>query len=752
MQRSRELLILFAASLFSIAILPGAGPAFAELKVGAAVVDVSPQQFPVLINGGMSSRSADQITAPVKARAIVLDDGTTKIGIVVVDSCMMPRQLLDDAKKIASDKTGIPANRMLISATHTHSAPSSLACLGTDADATYTPVLRAGIVTAIVKATANLEPAQVGWAVTNCAEFTALRRWIRRPDRMEVDPFGNLTVRANMHAGRNWDDVVGESGPEDPDLSMIAFRSTSGRPIAVLANFSMHYFSGQKPIGPDYFGLFCDGFAKRVNATGKASVKATDLDQSNAIVGRNDSKTLQDPKLKTAPPFVGLLSHGCSGDIWRRDYTGPADTYDPFPTMKEYAAALLDRAFTAYESIAYKDADLAMAETRMQLDYRVADAQRLEWAQKIVDAMGDRQPKERTEVYAREQLILAERKSTQVVVQALRIGDIAIATTPNETYALTGLKLKRQSPLHKTMVIELANGGDGYIPPPEQHLLGGYNTWAARSAGLEVLAEPKIVAADLQLLESVTSKTRRTFRQGRGPSAKCLAQLKPIAWWRLDEMNGTWARDSSGHGANAIYDHPVAFFLQGPNSSQICGEDETNRCVHFAGGRLRSSLSQLQQQSNQQPQPHYTVAMWCWNGMPTDARKTTGWLFSNDRDTLVSSAGTHLGLGGTGTQPGRLILQSGSIQPTIGKTELKRWTWNHVTLVRNGRNLQVYLNGKPTPEIDVTLDSTHQTVMPDFFFGGRCDNNSNWEGRLDEIAVFDKPLTPVEIDSLVNNK
>ena len=48
------------------------------------------------------------------------------------------------------------------------------------------------------------------------------------------------------------------------------------------------------------------------------------------------------------------------------------------------------------------------------------------------------------------------------------IGDVAITTTPNETYALTGLKLKAKSPLPKTMVIELANGADGYIPPPEQ--------------------------------------------------------------------------------------------------------------------------------------------------------------------------------------------------------------------------------------------------------------------------------------------
>ena len=119
----------------------------------------------------------------------------------------------------------------------------------------------------------------------------------------------------------------------------------------------------------------------------------------------------------------------------------------------------------------------------MQLDYRVPDAQRLEWAKRIVEGYGDRLPETQLEVYAREQLILHERQYTEIVVQAIRIGDIGITTTPNETYALTGLKFKLQSPLTKTMVIELANGGDGYIPPPEQHHLGGYNTWPARSSG-----------------------------------------------------------------------------------------------------------------------------------------------------------------------------------------------------------------------------------------------------------------------------
>ena len=127
--------------------------------------------------------------------------------------------------------------------------------------------------------------------------------------------------------------------------------------------------------------------------------------------------------------------------------------------------------------------------------------------------MGDRLPRNQEEIYAREQIFLHERQQTEVVTQALRIGDIAIATTPTETYAITGLKIKAHSPLEKTMVIELANGGDGYIPPPEQYVLGGYNTWPARSAGLEIQAEPRIVENLLQLTEQLAGANSNVNRK-----------------------------------------------------------------------------------------------------------------------------------------------------------------------------------------------------------------------------------------------
>ena len=705
------------SSTFLLHVLTASLLMSAEFQAGAVVLDITPVQLPVVVNGGMLSRTVEQVKTRLNARALVLDDGQQRLGIVIVDSCMLPRPFLDEVKQLASRRTGIRRDRILIAATHAHSAPAGMGCLGTDADMTYLPYLRERLAQSLVAAEANLEPAKVGWAVKNAAEYTALRRWIRRPDRVEVDPFGNRTVRANMHAGRNWDDVTGESGPEDPDLALISVQAVDGRPIAVLANFAMHYFA-DTDLSADYFGIFCASMEKQLTT-------------------KPDNNT-------DYPAFVGIMSHGCSGDIWRADYTlSPESRLNV--SIEEYGNQLSQIALDAYRTIEHhEDVDLAMDETRMRLDYRVPDSQRLQWARQVVEQMGDRGPENVTEVYAREQIILHELQSTEIVVQALRIGDIGIATTPNETYALTGLKIKLQSPLKHTMVIELANGGDGYIPPPEQHFLGGYNTWPARSAGLEVQAEPKITETALQLLENVARQPRRTYQQSPGLATLALLSADPIAYWRLDEFSGPTATDDSGHERFAWFEPGVVFFLEGPWSSRFCKEPETNRCAHFAGGRLRTRIPQLGKQ--------YSVSLWFWNGMPTDARDVTGWMISRGREFGKNLESEHVGLGGSYGASGKLIFLQGSElvedQLLTGSTTVPRWSWNHVVFVRDTDKLRIYLNGKSPPEIDAALPASSAVVLDEFFFGGRSDQHASWEGRLDEIAVFDRLLSADEVSQL----
>ena len=670
----------------------------ADIEAGAVVVDATPSQLPVHVNGGMTQRLISEIGSPIKVRAIVVDDSRVRLAIVVVDSCMMSRAFLDDAKSAAGRKTGMRTDRMFISATHTHSAPASMGWLGTDVDPSYPSLLKDRIVEAIDRAKHNLEPARVGAVVFDANEYTALRRWIKRPDRLTNDPFGNPTVRATMHAGSNWDDVTGESGPEDPDFSIVSFQSLKGRPIAILGNFSMHYFSGVEGVNADYFGLFNDMMTQELKHS-----------QSDR------------------PAFVSVLGHGCSGDIWRRDYTKR-----PFldPTIEDYTAGLVKKAKDAYGKIQYDSSvTLAMSEVKLPLKFRTPDKQLLEWAKGIVDKT-DGLPKTQEEVYAREQLFLHERPEVELILQAIRIGDIGLTGIPNEVYALTGLKQKAYSALKTTITFDLANGSEGYIPPPEQHVLGGYNTWACRTAGLEATAEPRIVETCIQLLEKVSKKPRRLPEVTRGVAARAIGETRPIAWWRMDEFEGPRAVDEQNY-ADGTYENGVVFYLAGPDSKSFT-PGQVNRAAHFCGGRMQTRMSGLGKS--------YSISLWFWNGMPLDSRPVLGWMFSRGQNHSFSGLGDHLGL----NDKGQLIFHNGQ-QIYIGETSVQRWRWHHAVLVRNGDRVQVFLDGQQ--QIDAQAKAYLATDL--FFLGGRNDNQSNWEGRLDEVAIFDRVLQEKEIRSLV---
>src|ERR1041385_866923 len=107
------------ASLFFVGSLFAADKVF---RAGAYAIDITPTNFPVIVNAMFTERTAARAQDPLHARCLVLDDGTNRIALAVVDTCMLPRDLIDRAKKLARGQTGIPADRMLISATHTHSA------------------------------------------------------------------------------------------------------------------------------------------------------------------------------------------------------------------------------------------------------------------------------------------------------------------------------------------------------------------------------------------------------------------------------------------------------------------------------------------------------------------------------------------------------------------------------------------------------------------------------------------------------
>jgi hypothetical protein len=625
---------------------------------------------------------------------------------------MLPRELIDRAKADASRATGLPVERMLVSATHTHSAPSAMGCLGSRTDPRYEAFLPGRITAALIAAIHRLAPAQCGWAQVDDWDHTFNRRWIRRPDRLLTDPFGAQNVRANMHPGYESPDVTGPSGPVDPQLSVVAFRHLDGRLLALLANYSQHYY-GSPLLSSDYFGRFAQHVGKMLGA-------------DNA--------------------FVGIMSQGTSGDQMWMDYAAPQRD----PGYDTYAKELAERVTAMVKGLMWQEGGpLRMAERRLELNYRVPDTNRLAWARGIAAKLGDQLPQTQPEIYALEATNLQARPRPELKLQALRIGELGITALPNEVFALTGLKLKQRSPFAATVNIELANGAEGYIPPPEQHKLGGYTTWPARTAGLETNAEPRLVEAMVALLEEVAGRPRRQPAEEQGPYPRAILAAKPTAFWRLEDSTIPVARDAAGR-YNAAIEDGIALFLPGadgrmgyqppkPPAPNAFSGSAINRAFHFAGGRLRCNVPLT---------ASYSIELWLWNGLPADARAVTGVFVSRGRDGGAPGPGENLGIGGTNraSAVGRLVLFNGGERDVAmaGRTPLALRAWHHVVLVRDATKVRVHLDGRAKPEM---AGEFPDPVGPEagLFLGGRNDRQFNFEGRLDEIAVYARALSPEEI-------
>ena len=202
------------------------------------------------------------------------------------------------------------------------------------------------------------------------------------------------------------------------------------------------------------------------------------------------------------------MSNGTSGNINNINYGGTAAAgSEPFERIRVVAASVADAASRAYETIEYHDqVPLAVAAREVELNVRLPGDDDLAAAKAMLEAAGPGPYSDRKLIYARETVLLAEYPPTvKAVLQAMRIGDLGIVSSPCETFVETGLAIKEASPLKPTFCIELANGYNGYLPTPEHHEWGGYETWRARSSYLAPDAEPAIRSTLLELLGKVAA-------------------------------------------------------------------------------------------------------------------------------------------------------------------------------------------------------------------------------------------------------
>ena len=438
-----------------------------RLLAGAAVADVTPA-LGVSLSGPISKRGpALRIVTPLHARALVLDNGRERIAFVVCDCTIIYREIVEKAKRLVLQRTGLPPERIVIASTHSHAAPR--VGLGTSKlDLQYHDLFCRGIADAVAKAVENMAPAKVGWGVGAKPEFVRCRRQLLEPGTLGMNPFGEQNDRAVMRGGNA---VTRPAGPADPQLGVLGVQRADGRPLAVLASYPVHYVTGDKrgDVTADYWGHFADRLATLMKSDG------------------------------ADPPFVGIMARSPGGDA--------APHSGGYEGMKELGSALAEEAFRVCGQIDYHDrVPLGVRQSTIEVAVRRPDAGRIEWANAVLAGTWKGKGLRNSKIYAEETLKLAQFPPTvPVCLQAFRIGELGITTVPCELFASTGLAIREDSPLRPYFNIDMANGFWCYLPPPEQHKLGGYTTWAATSSCFEVDAEPKIRRELLRLLGEVAA-------------------------------------------------------------------------------------------------------------------------------------------------------------------------------------------------------------------------------------------------------
>ena len=165
------------------------------------------------------------------------------------------------------------------------------------------------------------------------------------------------------------------------------------------------------------------------------------------------------------------------------------------------ADAVAREAHRVYRTLEFRDrVPLGVAQEEIKLGVRLPAPADVTRAEQILAEAKGAALKTPEQVYARETVLMKDYpREVPVIIQTMRIGDLGIAAIPCEVFVEIGLAIKDKSPFKPTFTIELANGCNGYLPTPEQHRLGGYETWRARSSYLEVNAAPRIIGTVMEL-------------------------------------------------------------------------------------------------------------------------------------------------------------------------------------------------------------------------------------------------------------
>jgi hypothetical protein len=456
------------------------------LSVGFSDVDITPP-IGLKMAGMPRPPRAEGVRWPLRGRTVVFDGGSQAVAVVSLDLLVLHTATVPELRAALAAGTGLDPAAIMIACSHTHRGPFTTALMDEEADFAYLDLLRERLVAGMAHAWAARQPAHLRVARASMLGCTFNRRPIFRGDQVGTQ-------------GPAWiEECLGLEGPADPDLHVLAVEDAGGAVLGGLVAFACHttLMGGLPFYSADYPGPLTDELARRLGGTwaflqgAGGNLWATDLTQRTPRFTSGEAAALA---------LAGELAQGaCAALAGGRLVDSP------------HVAVERDVLTIAQRRPSWEQVELA----RWYLEQAGPDVDQRDFTRRIYghDYTFYANSAVIQEWFARQTIAMwewqrhtgAREPAEQLEVQAIALGDVALAGYPVELFTEFGLATKERSPFAETVVVSLANGWHGYVPTQEAFAHGGYEPRLGYQSRLVPEAGERLLEAAVGLLAGLRS-------------------------------------------------------------------------------------------------------------------------------------------------------------------------------------------------------------------------------------------------------
>jgi len=472
-----SLLAMVLPLLFSSLREAAAAPQ-SVFKAGFAERDISPA-IGMEQPGGYGKAFHQAFHDPCKARAVVFDDGKTRVAIVGIDALFIRRQTVQTVRSAIQKRCGIEPGSILISASHTHSGgPIGYYLPGEfdDASGLVRSLVHDRTVCANPEYLAKVEHAIVDAVCAADGRRTAARGGLGYGLEDKVAFNRRFRMKdgfAMTHPGQGNPAIIEPSGPTDPQVGVLGVWNPQGQLLGCIVNFACHATTGPGGISADYIHYL------------ERTIRGTMGDQA-----------------------VVVFLPGAAGDITQVNNRSPYQIKQFGEVSARFVGGRLGaeavKVLLEIEQGTGPLGPLAAASRLLRIKRRPPAPEHLAKALEIVKrSPGTGEETEWT--FAKETVVLdariARSPDVEVEVQALQVGPAVFLACPAEYFCQFGLDLKVRSKFPFTFPVSLANDAIGYVPTEEalSPRGGGYETRLTSYSNLEPAAGRRIADALIEL-------------------------------------------------------------------------------------------------------------------------------------------------------------------------------------------------------------------------------------------------------------